>query len=381
MFGKKKKAPKVEQVFNPPEEEKSSEEASAAYDESEIEIAVNEHKMNSGEEETSDEKEELTKEDQLNKVKSKISKILQSSNVEIVDENEGDEYEQSSVDDDLRKQQDYDELKALFGSDKNKKQELTLTIDDFDYTYVGQYVDEFDLQHAKSIKRVKIRRKHSKVFVRVAIIMSLVVVLGIGAFLGFYLTRQKPVYLKNVTLSQTEDNYYVSQFFDYTGLYFDLEYSDGRHQRVPVTANNLTRSTGYFNEENGMMIATGRADLVFTYEGFNLTYVITIKQSEVNTDNPIVVDFADGLFSLKTGDVIGNNMIRVYVNFDIGKTLAEFTQYSLQVAVDGNTYVDCVRGQNGWTLPNQVAGTTEATKFKVIYQVSNTQRYEFVIEK
>lgn len=385
MFGRRKKPAKIEKVFSEPIEEQSAENEGSKEDENVIEVTSQTQNVSSSDEANSPElnEAELDKQERLDKVKSKISKILQSSNVEIVDENEGDEYIQET-DEDKKKQQDYDELKALFGNEsKNKKNELTLSIDDFDYTYTGDYIEEYDIQHTKSyIKRIKFKRKYSKAFVRAAIIISLVVVIGLGSFFAYYFTRKQPVYLKNVTLSNVEDNYYVNQYFDYTGLYFNLEYSDGTTNRVPVTSNNLTRATGYFNETNGMMTAVGKADLIFTYQGFNMTYTVTIRQSEINSENPLEVDYGNGLFKLKAGDVITSDLLSVYANFSIGKTLLNINQYSLQVSVNGNVnYVSCVRTTNGYVLPTGISATNSSTIFRITYQVGDGQTVELLIKQ
>ena len=57
--------------------------------------------------------------ERINAVKSKISKILQSSNIEIIDENIGDEYESGGGAAKEFNQQEYDALNTGF-SQKNK---------------------------------------------------------------------------------------------------------------------------------------------------------------------------------------------------------------------------------------------------------------------
>ena len=69
-----------------------------------------------------------------------------------------------------------------------------------------------------------------------------------GGVLAFFLTREQPVYLKSVTLNQTERSYYLNEVFDYTGLYFIAEYSDGRKENIELTIggdllNQITAST------------------------------------------------------------------------------------------------------------------------------------------
>ena len=386
MFGKKKKEPKVEQIFASSEDEKSTAATGENVSENDLELAAGENPENKSKNDNAKDKissKQVEKQEKLDKVKDKISKILQSSNVEIVDENFDDDYETDSTDDETKKQQDYDELKALFGDNKNRKKELTLTIDEFDYTYVGQYVDEYDLQHSKSIKKIKLHKKHSKAFKRIAIAASVFIVLGLGGFLTYFFTRVPPVYLMDVTLSQTEDTYYVSQTLDYTGLYFDLKYSNGKHERVKVDSSYLVRATGYFNEESGRMTASGRADILFAYKEFKLTYTVYIKQKVIAEKDPISVDFGKKLFNMTENDshIINDRILQVYVNFvGIGKELLNYSQFALQVDVKGDgKYVDCDLTSNGFKLPNGVTETSSDTKYKVIYHISETQTIEFEI--
>ena len=163
---KKKKEPKVEKVFDSSsgEEQSSVAENTPGSDVDEAKNKTSED-LNDffGIQEEEEEESNLTpaqKEqiEKLNAVKSKISKILQSQNIEIIDENIGDEYESVNATKEFN-QQDYDALNTGFAA-KNKTKELTLTIDEFDYTYVGQYLEEFDLMHIKSIKKIRLQKKY-----------------------------------------------------------------------------------------------------------------------------------------------------------------------------------------------------------------------------
>ena len=140
MFGKKKKKqPKVEKAIKGSSEEEQVLDAENKTDElvDKNQAAIDDFL---GQEETPQDdfltEKQRIKVEKLNSVKSKISQILKSQNIEIVDENIGDEYEMEGAgESEAKSQQDYDSLKALFGDkDKGKSQELTLTIDDFDYT-------------------------------------------------------------------------------------------------------------------------------------------------------------------------------------------------------------------------------------------------------
>ena len=246
-MAKKKKEPKVEKVFESKKETEATEEVKQS-DEIKSDVDDILGKETPEDHLTERQKNKLEK---LNNVKHKISKILQSQNIEIVDENFDDDYDYSSADNvDGQSQQDYDSLKAMFGGkDKNKKQEVTLTIDDFDYMYVGQYLEEYDLMHMKNIKKVRIQKKRSPKLRKFLIISAMVVVAAIGGVLGFFLTRKVPVYLKAVTLNQSERQYNVDDAFDDTGLYFIAEYSDGTIKRVKLDLS-------YFNSD----LSTGRFD-------------------------------------------------------------------------------------------------------------------------
>lgn len=322
-MAKKKKQPKVEKVFGKdgnPEEVKTEEF-------SEVEVEQNSDVDDFLGKETPEDKltdKQKKKLEKINNVKSKISKILQSQNIEIVDENFDDDYEYGSVDNsDEQSQQDYDSLKAMFGGkDKSKKDEITLTIDDFDYTYIGQYLEEYDLMHLKNIKKVRIQKKKSPKLRKFLIISSIVVVVIIGAVCGFLFTRKQPVYLKNVSLSKGENVCYVDDEFNPAGLYFIAEYSDGttKTEKLDLKYFNkdLTTGTGkhdrVINEENDTDVITftgsGKLNLVFTYQGFNVTYEVEIK-NKVETGMNVL--FTPGLFDLDVGDYIEN-----------GKTLSLF---------------------------------------------------------
>ena len=161
-FGKKKKNKKDSSLDSEIDEKSNSQDIEEPTDQAPIDNIQPEDSEEPEVELTESQKE---KKEKLDSVKSKISKILKSSNIEIIDENIGDEYDDDEISEsEKQKQQDYDSLKAIFGKDdKNKKQELTLTIDDFDYTYIGKYVDEYDLMHRKNIKKIKLPSKYGKI--------------------------------------------------------------------------------------------------------------------------------------------------------------------------------------------------------------------------
>ena len=371
MFGKKnKKQPKIEKAIKSSSEEEQVLDAENKSDElvDQNQAAINDFLGVDENEQQDDfltEKQRL-KVEKLNSVKSKISQILKSQNIEIVDENIGDEYEmEGSGESEAKSQQDYDSLKALFGDkDKGKSNELTLTIDDFDYTYVGQYLDEFDLMHMKNIKRIRLQRKYPKHLKKVLIIGSIVLVAGLGAFLGYYFTREVPVYLKNVTLNQTEHEYYIGEIFDYTGLYFIEEYSDGTKKQVQLTKEHLKgEPLGVVDMvgDDGKDVKFGKgsiATLTFSHGGFDVDYTVNVLKKEVQGLQAI---YADDLFNLKQGEYVSSDILRVLVDYgSYGKQSVNLSAVKLYV---GN--VNCTFEQNkGFKMTSD---TTKSSKFKIVY--------------
>ncbi len=373
MFGKKKKEPKVEQVFNSSDEKNNQDQNNEDLEKLNLnKNAIDENDNGSDSEDLS--KFQIDKLEKLDEVKSKISKILQSADVEIVDENFGDEYETGDgSDSDKKKQQDYDELKALFGEgDKNKKKELTLTIDDFDYTYVGQYVDEFDLLHAKSIKKLKMHRKHSKLMKRLLIAASVLVVVAVGIIVSIVLTRETPIYLKSVKLNQTESEYYVYDHFNYTGLYFLAEYSDGTTQRIKLDKSHLTNIVGLYDldSQNNVQFRAGgnKAVLTFAYQGFSIDYTVNIKEK---TESGIYAEYTSGLFNLKAGDIISKDYIRLAITYaDFGDEFLDISNFKIYINENGyGSYEECEYkyNQGGFEVP-ELMTLSSNTKFKITYK-------------
>lgn len=378
MFGKKKKTPKVEKVFEgssteeqttPADdnlsEEKLEEEAKNKTDEDLVGMFGDEAKEEESEDDnlTEGQREQVKR---LNSVKDKISKILQSSNIEIVDENIGDEYESESGAGGEHSQQELDSLKALFGQKNKNKQELTLTLDDFDYTYIGQYLEEYDLMHLKNIKRIKLQRKYPKWFKKFLIATGVIAFVGIGIFLAIFLTRETPVYLKEVTLSQTHHDYYVDEVFDYTGIYLNLEYSDGSTQRVKLNKDHFkdklgkVKLTGENNDDLQFENGTS-ANLIFTYQGFDVTYTVNIlKKVEIG----VSAIYSNGLFNLGANEYINSDYILPLVVYEgYGEKIMSLLQTSIDISVDGQKleYV----AKSGFKT---VAPTTKESVIKITYQ-------------
>ena len=344
MFGKKKKEPKIEKVFDS-KNDTPAEDQDKVNKESDADLA----EFKTGKEEDNSGLTEVQKKkvEKLGNVKDKISKILKSSNIEIVDENLGDEYEfDGNVDSAQQQQQDYDALKALFGNkEKSKGQELTLTIDDFDYTYVGQYVEEYDLMHLKSIKKIRLQKKHSKHFKRIILAACLVVVLGLGGFLGYYFTRETPVYIKAVTLNQVEHDYFLDEYFDYTGIYYIVEYSNGVKKTVPLSQSNVASAIangnvmGRVNTADGNIKFTGISSqtsptyITFQYSGFSVRYDINVRSRSFDG---LIANVSDGFFSLNAGTVVNSDYLKLYASYeDYGNEAMTLAERDLKFYVNG----------------------------------------------
>lgn len=388
MFSKKKKKkePKVEKVF---ESSSAEEQASAVSEDSEN--AENQEKKRSdvdeflGIEESNEEDDYLTEEqrakvEKLNTVKSKISQILRSSNIEIIDENIGDEYEfDGSAGKEQKSQQDYDSLKAIFGDgSKDKKQELTLTIDDFDYTYVGQYLDEYDLMHMKNIKRIRLQKRYPKHLKKALIIAGVVVVAGLGAYLGYYFTKDVPVYLKSVSLSQTEHDYYINEVFDYTGLYFIAEYSDGSKKHIKLDSSYLKDITGRVervgeNLQDVQFVNGTMASLTFSYQGFNVDYTVNILKK---TESGLMAIYANGLFNVESNGYIDSTILSLFIDYgNYGKQTLKLSSINITLYVDD---VKCVYESNkGFRVES---GTTNASVIKIEYKTDKNEVITLLVQ-
>ena len=377
MFGRKKKEPKVEKVFD----DKTEKEESSQNQENTNGDAENQEQQLTGLEEFEDPNAEVNEDDglteiqkqkyeKLGNVKDKISKILKSSNVEIVDENIGDEYDLDyATDSEKQQQQDYDSLKALFGNkDKSKKQELTLTIDDFDYTYVGQYIDEYDLMHMKGIKKVRLQRKYPKHLKKFLIAACVVLIAGLGGFLGYYFTRETPVYLKSVALNQTENNYYIYENFDYTGLYLITEYSNGVKQYIPLNGNYLVDIIGRVERNGDDIQFTGGtlAELTFSYQGFNVNYSVNILEK---IKEGLIALYSPGFFNLQSGEYITDDYLKILCDYgDYGQELLDLSSSEIELYVNDtklNYVTNYGETKSGFLLTENL---TESSTIRVSYQ-------------
>ena len=388
MFGKKKnkKQPKIEKVFDSSSEE---EQASAGENLENTEAGETRSDIDeflgidsSAEPEDNLTEEQKEKVDKLNTVKGKISQILQSQNIEIVDENIGDEYESGGVTSDEKSQQDYDSLKALYGDKaKGKKDEVTLTIDDFDYTYTGQYLDEYDLMHMKAIKKIRLQKKYPKGLKKFLIAASIVSVLAVGGVMVYLFTKEKPVYLKTVMLNQTERNYYVDEIFDYTGLYFIAEYSDGSKKTIDLTKEHFTDYVG--NKEPAgidgsdiQFVKAGLTTLTFTYQNVDVDYRVNVLKKEAVGLQAI---YSQGVFGLSEGDFLDKNNLDLSIIYDgFGGQQIPLNYGGESAEGEGiAVFVDDVKcsyiANKGYKVES---GTTATSKIEIVYTFPVKKEFE-----
>ena len=318
---------------------------------------------------------QIQKQNEIETVRSKISQILKSSNIEIVDENFGDEYDLDESDAQKQSQQDYDTLKALFGEkDRNKKDELTLTIDDFDYTYVGKYIEEFDLMHLKTIKHIKLKNPYAKKIKKALIAASLVVVVAVGAVCGFMFTKTEPVVLKSVTLSQNASyaNFYEKDYFNFDGLKLKLEYSNGVREEKDLTYNHLILTEGGSVERidaaETIQFLGGDVRMTFSYEGFNLLYNVEVKEKVLVG---ISARTADGIYSLKKDDYINaENQLVVLFEYDGFGFSKDGDLDNITINVDGIACGAYNADRKGWLVS---ADINKNSKIQIIYDSSNLE--------
>lgn len=385
MFGflKKKKKEKVEAPAVEEEKEEKVEDESILKD-----LAAQKGEILEPDENALSPKEQA-KRKKINSLRAKISQMLQSNNVEIIDENEGDEYEVAgsggSSGDTAKQQQDYDSLKAQYGgSGKKKKEELTLTIDDFDYTYVGKYVEEYDIIHLKSIKKIKLPNPHAKLIKRLSFACLGVVVIVIASFIAYSILRVKPEYLESVSLTQSNQVYYRGEYFDCTGIYFKAEYSTGRVEYTPVTIEDWTGSIGIVtNTSKGLLFDGGTAaTLKFHFHGFvgenptvntDLELSITVRD---RSESGIGAVYTDGIFNLKSGDTITSKHLIPLVEYDkyAEQGSAMLSLDMVKLNIDGTDY-SYNSSEKGFVL---TADITESSKIKVIYLTNSAYEVELI---
>ena len=374
MFGFFKKKKKKDDVAENPAEENSQEEVveedlpskQETPEKEEVDLSSLSPK----------EREKLEK---INSLKSKLSHILQSKDIEIIDENEGDEweYEAGPTGDIKKQQQDYDSLKSRFSrSSKDKKTELTLEIDDFDYTYVGKYVDEYDVIHMRTIKKIKLPNKYAKVIKKVTIAVACVAILIVGIVVAYNLTKVDPEHLTGAYLSQTSQSYYINETFDFTGLYIYAQYSTGRIEKVPLTIEHFDKYLGGAVERYGdtLKFANGTGTtLTFHYAGLvnGITFETDLELFiEIVTKNEdgLGVIYSDGIFNLEKDEYITSKHLVSLIEYDNYSSMVIDIQ-GLTINVDGTdlAYEKAVKGFR--VTKNMTSSSKIVISYKVKKQI------------
>ena len=388
MFGFLKKKKKSKEAESQAPEENSEEKKDDSAPQPEAKPAGEEKKEDENQiDESKLSEKEKEKLDKLKNIKSKISRILQSSDIEIVDENEGDDYESEAEgsSDIAKQQQDYDILKAKFGKgNKDKKEEVTLTIDDFDFTYVGKYVDEYDLIHMKNIKRIKLPNKHKKLIKRLILATSIIIALSVAGIVGYNMTKAKPEVLVSVSLSQKTQKYFENESFDFTGLYLTEVYSTGRINVIDLSESNYrVHKGGYasaYKKTGGVLdrlIFTGKSNVTiyFQHGGFgmddnyqDLIMNITVLKKE---EKSITVKYSNGIFDLQGGDVINSEYLIPLIDYEnYNSNKISLDSSNLKVIVDGRTLL-YNKNLKGFELPEGV-NITKDSIINIRYDVVST---------
>ncbi len=381
MFGKKKKSKNLDSEKQ--NEELEHNEASESQQEKQTQKNIDDSILGVDKLEKTEIVSEKSKEkkEQLNYLKNKISKILRSSNIEIVDENENDEFEgdSSNLSKNEKQQQDYDALKAIFGKDeKSKKKELTLTIDDFDYSYVGKYVEDYDLMHLKSIKKVRIQHKIPKFVKGIIIGVVAVAVISLSTFLAVTLTKEKPVTISSVSLTVSSQEYFVNDNFQYSGIYFNVTYSDGTTKKIALSQSNyvsIIGPGGIVDEDNEITFSSsGELTITFSYGGFSNSIDITVNDKYVNGLSAI---YSSGLFSMSGSDYINEKLLNLILNYS--NTDSEYIDiYDADYAGNVHIYIGGISSESecvfvegsGYKLPDGSVGTNQYSKIYITYYSS-----------
>ena len=197
---------------------------------------------------------------------------------------------------------------------------------------------------------------------------SVVAVVGVGVFLGFYLTRDIPVYLKGVSLSQVEHDYYVDEVFDYTGLYLIAEYSDGSKQQIKLDKTHLKGVIGRVEHvgadgQDIQFLSGNAAVMTFNYQGFDVEYTVNILKK---TETGLQAIYTNGLFDLTTNNYISSSVLNLLADYGaFGKAELKLSNPSVEIYVDGSTdKLRYVSGQ-GFLLETDL---TRSSTIKVVYK-------------
>ena len=220
----------------------------------------------------------------------------------------------------------------------------------------------------KGIKKVRLQRKYPKHLKKFLIAACVVLIAGLGGFLGYYFTRETPVYLKSVALNQTENNYYIYENFDYTGLYLIAEYSNGVRQYIPLNGNYLVDIIGRVERNGDDIQFTGGtlAELTFSYQGFNVNYSVNILEK---IKEGLIALYSPGFFNLQSGEYITDDYLKILCDYgDYGQELLDLSSSEIELYVNDTklNYVTNSGGnKSGFLLTENL---TESSMIRVSYQ-------------
>ena len=163
--------------------------------------------------------------------------------------------------------------------EKHTKKEENVDIGTF-----GKYDSDLDFRLNQNIK--KVRFPMSKQLKILLSCLAVVLLAGIGTFLGIYLYEEPPaIVLTKVALSQERvTNVYVNDNLNVDYIYLNCEYSDGTTKRLPVSKDMLTVNTTSAVQYdtatgNTKFINSGMVYVTVEYEGnsLRLTYIVEQK--------------------------------------------------------------------------------------------------------
>ena len=190
---------------------------------------------------------------------------------------------------------------------------------------------------------------------------STILITGCGGFLGYYFTKQKPVVLTGVSLSQetATSKYYTGEDFSFDGLFINVSYSDGSIKKVKLEPKYLNVIEGGSVEvlNDNIQFLGGSVLMTFNYEGHNLSYSVEVKNKELQG---IDVRYSDNIFNLEQGDyIIGhqNGVDDLIVLFNYGEYgFSKSGSYNfVSIKVNG---MNCLyEAGKGWKLPVSTIGT------------------------
>ena len=114
-------------------------------------------------------------------------------------------------------------------------------------------------------------------------------------------------------------------------------------------------------EKEIVFVNNGTANLVFSYEGFNVNYEVTVKKK---TETGLKAIYAkEGIFNILPNGVITQDLLRVFIEYEgIGEQFEAYSSSSaVSVTVDG---VPCSKTSDGYVCE---FGTNSSSRIVVKY--------------